>query len=224
MDKFRELAEEFRTVFTGRSNLIDAILPPIAFVMVNAAVGLSHAIWSSLAVALCITAFRLLRRQPLRYAFGGLGGVALAGLIAWLLGRAEGYFVPGLVTGVLTVVACVASVLLGRPLVAWTSFLTRRWPLAWYWHPQVRPAYSQVTWFWALFFTLRLLFQFSFFQRASAGLLAVINLLTGWPVTIVLLVVSYLYGTWQLRRLGGPSVQEFKAGAPPPWTGQRRGF
>jgi len=39
-----------------------------------------------------------------------------------------------------------------------------------------------------------------------------------------LLVISYLYGTWRLRHLKGPSVEEFKAGAEPPWTGQRRGF
>lgn len=224
MDKFRELVEEFRTVFTGRSNLIDSILPPIAFVIVNAALGLSHAVWSSLAVALFITAFRLLRRQPLRYAFGGLGGVALAGLIAWQLGRAEGYFLPGFVTGILTVVACVVSVLLGRPLVAWTSFVARRWPLDWYWHPRVRPAYNEVTCFWAVFFVFRLLFQLSLFQRASAGLLAAVNLLTGWPATVILLVVSYLYGTWRLRNLRGPGIQEFKAGAAPPWEGQRQGF
>jgi hypothetical protein len=29
----------------------------------------------------------------------------------------------------------------------------------------------------------------------------------GWPATIVLLVVSYLYGTWRLRNLSGPSTK-----------------
>jgi hypothetical protein len=40
----------------------------------------------------------------------------------------------------------------------------------------------------------------------------------------VLLIVSYLYGTWRLRNLGGPSVEEFQAGEEPPWESQRRGF
>ncbi len=100
----------------------------------------------------------------------------------------------------------------------------RRWPLAWYWHPQVRPAYSEVTWLWAVFFALRLLLQLSFFQGTGAGLLAALQIATGWPATILLLVISYLYGTWRLRQLSGPSVEEFKTGAEPPWTGQRRGF
>jgi len=225
MDKLRELGEEFRTVvFGGRSNLFDSILPPLIFVLVNALFGFDYAIWGALALALAITAFRLLKRQPLRYAFGGVGGVALAMVIARLLGRAEGYFLPGIVTGGATVVVCVLSILARRPLVAWTSFIARRWPLEWYWHPRVRPAYSEVTWFWAIFFAVRLLLQLSLFQNAAAGLLAVINLVSGWPATVVLLVVSYLYGTWRLQRLGGPSVQEFQAGAEPPWSGQSRGF
>ena len=31
-------------------------------------------------------------------------------------------------------------------------------------------------------------------------------------------------GLWRLGNLGGPSVEEFKNGAPPPWQGQQRGF
>jgi hypothetical protein len=54
--------------------------------------------------------------------------------------------------------------------------------------------------------------------------LATLGLFTGWPGTVVLLILTYLYGTWRLARLGGPSVAEFHAGTPPPWTGQRRGF
>jgi hypothetical protein len=224
IDKLRELVEEFRTVFAGRSNLADSIVPPAIFVIVNAVWGFEAATWGSLAVALAITVLRLARRQPLRYALGGVGAVVVAILVSRLLGRAEGYFLPGIITGALTVVIAVISAIAGRPLVAWTSYVYRRWPLDWYWHPRVRPAYSEVTWLWALFFAMRLLFQFSLFQDEAAGLLAAVNLVTGWPATILLLVISYIYGTWRLRHLGGPSVEEFRAGAEPPWAGQRRGF
>jgi len=223
-NKFRELLEEFRTVVAGRSNLADSIVPPIIFLIVNALLGFDYAVWGSLVVALIITAVRLRRRQPLGYAFGGLGGVVLAILISRWLGRAEGYFLPGIVTGGASVVLSVVSVLVGRPLVAWTSYVARRWPLDWYWHPKVRPAYSEVTVAWAFFFAARLLLQLALFQSQAADLLAFIQALTGWPTTIVLLVFSYLYGTWRLGHLGGPSVQEFKTGAEPPWEGQRRGF
>ncbi|MBT7073025.1 MAG: hypothetical protein HN975_19285, partial [Anaerolineae bacterium] len=47
------------------------------------------------------------------------------------------------------------SLLFGRPLTAWSSFITRRWDLAWYWHPRVRPAYTETTLLWTLFFGLK---------------------------------------------------------------------
>ena len=224
MDKVREILEELRMVLAGRSSLLDSLLPPILFVLLNVIWGVQVAIWASLGLAIAIAIFRLFRRQSLLYALGGAGGVALAAAVAYLLGRAEGFFLPTMISGAGTLVLCLVSALLGRPIVAYTSYVARRWPLDWYWHPRVRPAYSEVTWVWAVFFGLRLLLQFYLFRQEEASLLGVVQFLTGWPATIILLIVSYLYGTWRLRNLGGPSVEEFKSGVEPPWEGQRRGF
>ena len=224
MDKLSEVLEELRMVLAGRSNILDSILPPLVFVLLNAIWGMQVAIWASLGLAVAIAIFRLLKRQTLLYALGGAGGVALAAGIAYVLGRAEGFFLPTMISGGVTVLLCLVSVLVGRPLVAFTSFVARRWPLNWYRHPKVRPAYSEVTWMWVVFFGLRLLIQFNLFQDAAASLLGIVQLLTGWPATMILLIISYLYGTWRLRNLGGPSVEEFKSGTEPPWKGQQRGF
>jgi len=224
LKQVREILEELNLVLAGRGRLLDSLLPPLVFVLLNAIWGLKVAIWSSLGLAVVIVIYRLIRRQSLRYALGGAGGVALAAAAAALLGRAEGFFVPTLISGALTVFLCLVSVLVGRPIVAFTSWVARRWPMNWYWHPKVRPAYSEVTWMWVVFFGLRLLLQFNLFQEQAAGLLSIVQLVMGWPATIVLLIASYLYGTWRLKNLGGPSVEEFRSGAAPPWEGQRRGF
>ena len=224
MSRFRELAEEFRTVFAGRGKLADSVIPPVVFVIVNAVLGFDYALWSALALAVLITVIRLGRKQPLSYALGGLGGVAVAVLIAKLLDRAEGYFVPAIISGAFTIILCAVSIVVRRPLVAWTSYIARRWPLGWYWHPRVRPAYTEVTIAWTVFFAARLAVQLLFFQEAQAGALALVNVISGWPATVVLLALSYVYGLWRLQHLQGPSVAEFEAGTEPPWTGQRRGF
>jgi hypothetical protein len=224
MKKFEEILAELRMVLAGRGTIIDSLIPPIVFLIFNALLGLSAALWASLGTALLIGIWRAVKRQPLVYAFGGVGGVLGAVLIALFLGRSEGFFLPGLVTGSLTVVLCLVSVLVKRPLVAWTSYLTRRWPLDWYWHDRVRPAYSEVTLAWTLFFGLRLLLQFQLFRQEAAQALGWVQLLTGWPALILLLIASYLYGVWRLGNLKGPSVEEFEAGAEPPWSGQERGF
>ncbi len=224
MDKLSEILEELRMVLAGRTNILDSILPPLIFVLLNAIWGMQIAIWASLGLAVVIAIFRLLKRQTLLYALGGAGGVALAAAIAYLLGSAEGFFLPTIITGGITFLLAFVSVLVGRPMVAYTSYVARRWPLDWYWHPKVRPSYSEVTWAWVVFFGLRLLLQFNLFQQEEASLLGIVQFLTGWPATIILLIASYLYGTWRLRNLGGPSVEEFKSGAEPPWEGQQRGF
>jgi hypothetical protein len=219
-NKLNELVEEFRTVLSGRRNLLDSVLPPVLFLLLNALFGFQVAVGGALALALSLTALRLVKGQPPGYALGGLVGVVLA----LVLGRAEGYFLRDIITAAGITLAALVSVVVGRPLVAWTSHLARSWPWGWYWHPQVRPAYSEVTLTWAIFFALKALIQWGLLQRETAGFLSIINVILGWPATIVLLVASYLYGTWRLRNLGGPSVEEFEQDAEPPWEGQQQGF
>ncbi|MBN1668888.1 MAG: DUF3159 domain-containing protein [Anaerolineales bacterium] len=222
--KAQELWQELRSVLAGRQSLLDSLLPPVVFLILNALAGFTWAIGGALSVALLIALWRLFKGQALWYALGGVGGVLLAVLLARWLGGSEGYFLPGLLSGGGTVLLCLVSVIVKRPLVAWTSYLTRRWPLGWYWHPQVRPAYSEVTLAWAVFFGLRTYLQYLLYQQGAGQTLGWVQLLTGWPAILVLLVLSYLYGLWRLKNLNGPSVEEFQAGEPPPWDGQQRGF
>lgn len=222
-DKVRELLEEFRSV-TGKVGLLDTILPPVLFLLLNGFAGFTAAMIGAMGLSVLIAVLRLRRGQSLVYALGGMGSVGLAIALALLLGRSEGFFLPGIVNGGLTVALALVSLLIHKPIVAWTSYLARRWPLEWYWHDRVRPAYTEVTVAWLIFFAAKLFWQVTLFQNKNVGELAFVNALTGWPATIALLIVSYLYGTWRLARLGGPSVEEFRNHTPPPWQGQRRGF
>jgi hypothetical protein len=223
-NKLQELSQEFRSVVIGESNLADTLIPTLVFLIVNGILGFEYAMWTSLVIAVIITIVRLRRRQPVQYAVGGVGSVLFAIVLSRLVGRAEGYFLPAIANGALVFVVTLASVLVRRPLVAWTSYFARRWPLEWYWHPRVRPAYSEVTLFWAIIFGLRLWLQVILFRAEDPETFATLTVLGGWPTTILLLVLSYLYGTWRLSRLGGPSVEELESGAPPPWQGQQLGF
>jgi len=221
--KARELLDELRTV-AGNVGLLDLILPPVLFLLLNGLAGFHTAMIGALGTALLIAILRLRRKQSLIYALAGMASVGLAIALAYLLGRSEGYFLPGIVNGVLMIALALASLVTRKPMVAWTSYLTRRWPLDWYWHARVRPAYSEVTLAWIAFFSLRLFWQVTLFEGHNVSQLALFNALTGWPATIVLLIVSYLYGTWRLATLRGPSVEEFRNNIPSPWQGQRRGF
>ena len=222
--KADELIAELRQVVLGESNLADTIIPTIVFLIVNGLLGFEYAMWVSLFMAVLIGVLRWRRGQSIQFALGGIASVVLAIVLSRVVGRQEGYFLPAIANGALVFLVTLGSVLIRRPLVAWTSHLARRWPLQWYWHPRVRPAYSEVTFFWAVVFGLRLWGQVLLFRAEDPQSFAAFTTLGGWPTTIVLLVLSYLYGTWRLRQLRGPSVEEFTSGKEAPWKGQQRGF
>jgi len=223
VERLDELRGELRTVLGG-GRLLDAVLPPIAFAILNAVAGLEPAIIAAVALAAALGVFRAFRGRPWLYAALGLASVTLAALGAWASGSAEGFFLPDLLVGSLLTLACVVSLVLRRPLVALTSHVVRGWTLGWYWHKLVRPAYFEVTAAWTIIFAVRLFLQVLSLTRGNARASLLLGLLGGWPATIALLIGSYLYGTWRLRALSGPSVDEYNRGAVPPWSGQRSGF
>ena len=225
MNRIKELQEELKTVFAGRGvKILDVMVPLLIFLGANPLFGLNPALGASIGAAVIFFLIRVVQKDNLFYALGGLLAVLLAAGFALLSNSDVGFFLPGLFSGALTVFLCLMSVIVRRPLAALSSHLTRRWPLAWYWHPQIRPAYSEVTLFWSVGFAARLALEYWLYLQGAANSLGLIRTLLGWPYTILILIISYLYGIWRLRILNGPSVEEYTAGVEPPWTGQKRGF
>lgn len=221
-DKLWEIWEELKSVLSGRT--FDALLPPLAFVGINMAFGLEWAAFSALALAGMIGIRRIILKQSWYYALAGLIVVGLAAGLAWLTQNASNYFIPGLVSSAVFLIVILISLIIDRPFVAWISHITRKWPLDWFWRNDVKPAYREATWIWAFLFTLRFLLQIRLFIQGEVIALAWANALLGWPVTLLVLIISYVYGIWRLHRLGGPGAHEFLEGREPPWEGQKRGF
>lgn len=224
MSKFHELLEELKTVLGSRVPVVDVIGPPLIFTLLNGRLNLFLALILSISIASMLVIFRLLKGQSLWYAGSGLLVILLSAGLSLLTQTAAGYYLPGVITSGLTFLLAVISMAVKRPLAAWTSHLTRNWPLDWYWHPRIRPAYRDVTLLWSLFFGFQFVLQVWVFRAGTAQTLGWVQLLTGWPALIVILVISYLYGLRRLQNLNGPSLREYQEDVPPPWEGQKRGF
>jgi hypothetical protein len=195
MGRWRELGEELGTVLAGRRTTWDTLLAGLLYAALNAPVGWQVAAVAAVALALCLTLWRLVRCEPVGYALLGLALVSLAAALACLSGARRGLFPggsafwfadPAGLSGQLDTAPATGG--LGQPSFARLALLLALW----------RPGRG-ISVAWVLF-------------------------LTSWPLLLVVLVASYLYGLWRLRRLGGPSVREYQEGVPPPWQGQRRGF
>jgi len=218
----KEIFEEIRSLISGKT--LDALLPPLIFVIINNSLGIDRAVTGSLLLAVILAIIRLMRKQTWKYALGGFFGVALASGLVHITKNASNFFIGSIISSVFLFLTALLSVFINKPMAAWTSHLSRGWPLEWYWRKDIKPAYNEVTWCWTLFIFVRLMIQFLLWQRGNVFTLAWANILLGWPMTLFVLIGSYIYGIWRLKQLGGPGVEEYREGKNPPWKGQTRGF
>ena len=144
-DKLSEIWEELKSVLSGKT--VDALLPPLVYVVFNAIFGLEIGVIAALGLAVVSGVCRLLKKQDWKYAMGGMLAVLLAVGLAYLTQNAFSYFLPALISGGVLVLLVLVSLVIGRPLAAWISHLTRAWPLDWFWRPDIKPAYREVTLF-----------------------------------------------------------------------------
>lgn len=217
-----DILEELSSIFKGKT--LDALLPPLVFVLLQSRIGLLNAVIVSVGIASVFGLLRLLKHQALGYALGGLGTVLVASGFALFANNASNFYLPGILSTTFLFVLMLISVLLDRPLAAYVSHLMRGWPLVWFWRSDVKPAYREVTWFWTSMFAFSTGIQWVFYLSGDLNQLVWITSLLGMPFTIFILVVTYVYGIGRLRQLKGPGVEEFVQEKKAPYKGQTRGF
>jgi hypothetical protein len=222
MNKGKEILEELTSVLSGKT--LDAIVPPLVFVIVNSMFGLTSAIIIALILSSTVGIYRLIRKQSGIYALGGSLGILLAGGFAFLADNASNYFLPGIITNAFILLLSIVTLIIDKPLAAYASHLTRGWKLDWFWREDVKPAYREVTIMWSLFFLIRTIIQVTLFLSDNVDALVWANTLMGLPVTVAVLVLSYIYGIWRLRKLKGPGIDEYLENKTAPFRGQTRGF
>lgn len=217
-----EIKEELLSVLKG--NTVDAMIPPLVYIVANTFLDLKSASALAIATALILVGIRLKAKKNWKYAFSGFLGVAIATAFALVADNVTNYYFPKLISSTGLILITGLSLLTKKPLAAWMSHLSRGWPLDWFWRSDVRPAYTEVTVCWLCLFFMRAALQFSLFISDNVTGLFLVNTLLGLPVTILVLILSYIYGVWRLKRLGGPSIEEHKQNLSKPWKGQTRGF
>jgi hypothetical protein len=129
------------------------------------------------------------------YSVGGVVGVAFAAWIAARTGKAENFFLPGLLANLAYAAACVISIALRRPLVGYAvqSFGVRE--EGWREQPRLLRAYVQATWMWAALFFLRLAVQLPLYLAGALVALGTARVAMGVP-----LFALGIWLTWLLLR------------------------
>jgi hypothetical protein len=178
----------------GWVGIAESTLPFLAFTIVWTATGRDVVPGAIVAVAIsaALGLVRLLRHETLQFAFSGLIGVAFGAFVAARSGRAEDFFLPGILINAASGIAYLISIAVRRPLLGLVVSALTGEGRRWYEDPVRRRAYSRASWIWVGLFSFRLSIQLPLYLSGAVGPLAVAKVLTGLPLFALGLWFSYL--------------------------------
>ncbi len=195
-DREEELAAgvDLKDALGGKLGVAESGLPSAVFIVVytvNSQV-LEPALWGALGTAAVMTVVRIVRGGSLKYALGGMFGVALSAFIASRTGNAANFYLPGLILQGGYSAIYLVSVLVGWPLIGVMLGPLLGEGFTWRDHPERRRAYTQVTWLWFGMFALRIAVQLPLYLLGMTVALGWAKLAMGWPIFALVAWVSYL--------------------------------
>lgn len=178
----------------GPQGIADSSLPALLFVIVYTLFGNDIQTAGIAAVALggVIAVVRLSRGESARFALTGFFGVALAAFIASRSGRAEDFFLPGLLLNAGYALAYLVSILVRWPLVGMLVGPLLGEGMSWRKDRDKVRLYSRASWVWFGMFIVRLAVQLPLYLAGSVVALGIAKTAMGLPVFALALWLTYL--------------------------------
>lgn len=177
----------------GWRGVIDSGLPTLVFVVAYVATSqqLRPALVAAVGSGLLIALWRLARRESLQQVLAGFFGVVVSAFVASRTGRAENYFLIGILINIGYGTAFLASILLRWPLIGVLVGYFRGDATGWRADPRQYAAFVTASWIWAAMFGLRLGVQLPLYWAGAVGLLGAAKLLMGWPLFLLAAYLTY---------------------------------
>jgi hypothetical protein len=191
----REEPQSLVDAVGGPLGMVETSVPAVAFVVAYTASGSDTNIAAGVAVALALVLMvaRLVRRESPVYAISGLVGVGFAAFVATRSGKAENFFLPGLLANAAYAAAFMISIALRRPLVGVVASRLSGEGDDWREDPQRLRSFMRASWLWAGLFLTRLGVQLPLYLAGAVVALGVARTAMGLP-----LFALGLWLTWRL--------------------------
>ena len=179
----------------GPLGIAESSLPALAFVIAYTVTGQDTRLSAFIAVGLAavLAVARLARRQSPRNALSGLLGVAVAAFVAARSGKAENFFLPGLIFNAGYATAFALSVLVRRPLVGYvTAGIEGSSATDWRGDRDRMRAFNRASWMWSGLFLTRLAVQLPLYLAGAVVALGIVKTAMGLPLFALGVWLSYL--------------------------------
>jgi hypothetical protein len=184
----------------GWRGVLESVLPGLVFIVVytltiDPATG-DGDLWLSLGlsvgIAAIFTAVRLIARQPVTAAIGGLVAAGVAAAFAAFTGEASNNFIPGFITNALYGSAFLISALVGWSLIGLAVGFLMGEGTAWRADKRKRRVFFWLAIAWASLFAARLLVQLPLYFADNVTALGTLKLVMGLPLFAPLVAVTWL--------------------------------
>jgi hypothetical protein len=187
----------------GPLGVCESALPAAAFVGTYTATGqdTTAAVIVAVALGVVFAVARIVRGQTVQFALGGLGGLALSAYVVSRTGKAEDFFLPGLLANAAYALAYAVSILVRWPLLGVIVATLRGQGMEWRKDPAQVRAYSYASWVWVALFSLRLAVQLPLYLAGALAALGVARISMGIPLFAVGIWLS-----WLILRPRGPTA------------------
>jgi hypothetical protein len=180
----------------GVRGLIESVLPGFAFLLLFTITGnLAVSVLVPVGIAVLFVVVRAVTRSPVMPAVAGLIGIALTATLSLVTNRAENNFLPGIFINSGMLIVLIVSILVRWPLIGVVIGLLMGEETDWRRDRVKRRAYTLATWIWVIPSAIRVAVQVPLYIAERADLLAATKLLTGIP-----LYLGALWLTWLLVR------------------------
>ncbi len=143
------------------------------------------------AAAALIFGYRLVRRDPIRHAAGGLVGVAIAAGLAVVTGKPENYFLPSLILNAAYAVGSAVSLAVRWPLLGLLIGPLLGEGTDWRADPARRRAYTAATAIWMGMFIVRVAALFPLWLAGLLVPLGIGRIVLGYPLYALVVWISW---------------------------------
>lgn len=178
----------------GPLGMVESALPAAAYVIAYSIARLDETTCAIIAVAIgaLLALGRLARRETVQFAVSGLFGVALAAFIVSRTGRAEDFFLPGLLANAAYASAYLISILVRYPLLGILLGYISGQGMKWREDPIQLRAFTRASWIWVGLFLGRLAVQLPLYLAGAVVALGVARTAMGLPLFALGIWLSYL--------------------------------
>ena len=203
------ISEQVAEQLGGVRGLIESSIPVLVFVILNVVLSASfvglekrHALYwaigGSVASAVGIGVYRLMRKEPIRHAVNGIFGIAVGAFLAWRTGKAEDFYLPGILLTFGQAAVLLLSMVVRKPLIgyAW-GIMANKGHQDWFGNSKLFRTFQWLTLVWVISLCVRAGVQLYLWTQHEANALGIVRILVSWPIY----AGTFAYSAWAIHRV-----------------------